>query len=95
MTRSHAVHREEKTVADPLATYLEDHIAGASYAIASSGRFATSVTGEPLAEFAVGMLAEVEADETALEMLVAEWVGSGASGLTRPLPHGSQRRSAA
>ena len=33
MTRSHAVHREEKTVADPLATYLEDHIAGASYAI--------------------------------------------------------------
>jgi len=45
MTRSHAVHREEKTVADPLATYLEDHIAGASYAIASSGRFATSVTG--------------------------------------------------
>ena len=67
-------------MADPLATYLEDHIAGASYAIDLLGVIRDQHAGEPLAEFAAGMLAEVEADEAVLKEL-AERVGSGSSGL--------------
>lgn len=65
---------------DPLATYLEDHIAGASYAIDLLGAIRDQHAGEPLAEFALGMLAEVKADEAALKGL-AERVGSGVSSL--------------
>ena len=67
-------------MADPLATYLEDHIAGASYAIDLLGAIRDQHAGEPLAEFAAGMLAEVEADAAVLKEL-AERVGAGSSGL--------------
>lgn len=43
-------------MADPLATYLEDHIAGASYAIDLLGAIRDQHAGEPLGEFAAGML---------------------------------------
>jgi hypothetical protein len=67
-------------VGDPLATYLEDHLAGAAYAIDLLGAMRDQHAGEPLGEFAAGMLVEVEADNGVLKQL-AERIGTGSSAL--------------
>jgi hypothetical protein len=65
---------------DPLATYLHDHLAGAVVAINLLEALRDQHAGEPLGQFAVGLLVEVEADRAALQGL-AERVGAGPSGL--------------
>lgn len=66
-------------MSDPLVTYVEDHRAGAAYAILL-GAIRDQHAGEPLGRFAVGMLVEVEADNAVLKEL-AERIGAGSSGL--------------
>ena len=65
---------------DPLATYLHDHLAGAVVAINLLEALRDQHAGEPLGQFAVGLLVEVEADRAVLQG-VAERVGAGPSGL--------------
>jgi hypothetical protein len=67
-------------VNDPLSTYLEDHLAGAAYAIDLLGAIRDQHAGEPMGQFAAGMLMEVEADNGVLQEL-AERIGTGSSGL--------------
>lgn len=67
-------------MSDPLATYVEDHLAGAAYAIDLLGAIRDQHAGEPVGQFAAGMLVEVEADNGVLEKL-AERIGAGSSGL--------------
>jgi hypothetical protein len=56
-------------VNDPLSTYLEDHLAGAAYAIDLLGAIRDQHAGEPMGQFAAGMLVEVEADNGVLQEL--------------------------
>ncbi len=65
---------------DPLATYLEDHLAGAAYAIDLLGAIRDQHASAPLGHFAIGMLVEVEVDNAVLNQL-AERIGTGSSGL--------------
>ena len=65
---------------DPLATYVEDHLAGAAYAIDRLEAIRDQHEGEPLGRFAAGMLVEVEADREVLAGL-AKRIGTGSSGL--------------
>lgn len=67
-------------MSDPLATYLEDHVAGAMYAVDLLGALRDQHAGESLGQFAAAMLVEVEADGAVLKEL-AERVGSAHSGL--------------
>ena len=67
-------------MSDPLATYLEDHLAGAAYAIDLLGAIRDQHAGEPLGQFAARMLVEVKADNDVLKEL-AERIGTGSSGL--------------
>jgi hypothetical protein len=59
---------------DSLATYLRDHLAGATAAIDLLELLRDQHAGEPLGEFAAEMLADVEADRAALAA-VAQRVG--------------------
>jgi hypothetical protein len=67
-------------MSDPLAIYLHDHLAGAVVAINLLERLRDQHAGEPLGQFAVELLAEVEADRAVLQGL-ADRVGAGSSGL--------------
>jgi len=67
-------------VSDPLSTYLEDHLAGAAYAIDLFGAIRDQHASEPMGQFAPGMLVEVDADNGVLKEL-AERIGTGSSGL--------------
>ncbi len=67
-------------MSDPLATYLEDHLAGATYAIDLLGALRDRHAGESLGQFSAAMLVEVEADTAILKDL-AERIGSTHSGL--------------
>jgi hypothetical protein len=62
-----------------LATYLEDHLAGAAYAIDLLGALRDQYAGEPLGGFAANMIPEVQADYDVLKELAAR-IGSGSSG---------------
>jgi hypothetical protein len=61
-------------MSDPLATYLHDHLSGAAVAINLLAALRDEHAGEPLGQFAEGLLAEVEADRAVLQGL-AERVG--------------------
>jgi hypothetical protein len=63
---------------DPLATYLEDHLAGAASAIELLEMLRDQHHGEALSILAEELLTEVEADRQVLEAL-ARQVGAGAS----------------
>jgi hypothetical protein len=63
---------------DPLATYLQDHLAGAAAAIELLTPLRNQNTGELLGEFAGRLLEEIESDHAVLEGL-AERVGQGSS----------------
>jgi hypothetical protein len=65
---------------DPLTTYFRDHLAGAQAAINLLEVLRDQHTGQPLGQFAAGLLTEVEADREVLRGL-AERLGAGASGL--------------
>jgi hypothetical protein len=65
---------------DPLATYLHDHLAGASAALDLIEALRDQHAGEPLGEFAAALHSEVSADRALVESL-AERVGSSSSGL--------------
>jgi hypothetical protein len=67
-------------MSDPLATYLHDHLAGSAHAVDLIEVLRDQYAGEPLGEFADGLLAEVQADRATLKGL-AERVGEGSSGL--------------
>jgi hypothetical protein len=62
-------------MSDPLATYIEDHLAGAAYAIDLLQAIRDQNAGEPLGQFAAGMLVEVEADHATLKEL-AKHIGA-------------------
>jgi hypothetical protein len=59
---------------DPLATYLHDHLGGAKAAIELLEAMRDRQRGKPLGDFAVHLLADVEADRDTLQRL-AEKVG--------------------
>ncbi|HEX5760565.1 MAG TPA: hypothetical protein VF121_15370 [Thermoanaerobaculia bacterium] len=65
-------------MSDPLATYLQDHLAGSVLAVDLLEALRGEHAGEPLGELAAGLLVEVEADRTVLQGLV-ERVGAGPS----------------
>ena len=68
-------------MSDPLATYIEDHLAGADYAIDLLQAIRDQYAGEPLADFAASMLIEVEADRATLKRVGAESSGQRPKGL--------------
>jgi hypothetical protein len=67
-------------MADPLSTYLQDHLAGAEFAISLLEDMRDESGGEPLGDFAAELLREIEADRNVLQGL-AERVGSGTTPL--------------
>jgi hypothetical protein len=67
-------------MSDPLAIYLQDHLAGAKHAIDLLENLRTRHAGKPLGQFAGGLLAEIEADRGVLRGL-AETIGGGPSEL--------------
>jgi hypothetical protein len=67
-------------MSDPLSTYLHDHLAGSVHAIELLESMRDQHGGEPLGQFAAGLLVEIEADRDVLREL-AERLGVGSSGL--------------
>ena len=65
-------------MSDPLATYLHDHLAGATLAIDLLKSLQRHKEGEPLGQFAKSLLADIEADREVLRGLT-ERVGIGSS----------------
>lgn len=58
-------------MSQPLVTYLEDHLAGARYAVELLEALRDQHKDEPLGYFAEGLLEEVEADKETLEQLAS------------------------
>jgi hypothetical protein len=67
-------------MSDALATYLQDHLAGAIHAIELLEAMQKRHTGDALGDFAGALLVEIEADRTVLRDL-AERAGVGSSGV--------------
>jgi len=67
-------------MADPLATYLHDHLAGSVHAVSLLEFIRDQHEREPLGRFASGLLAEIEADRHVLQEL-ADRAGAGSSDL--------------
>lgn len=67
-------------MSNPLATYLQDHLAGAVQAIGLVEAIRDEYVGDPLGEFAAVLLVEIEADREVLRTL-ANRTGAGSSGL--------------
>jgi hypothetical protein len=65
---------------DPLATYLNDHIAGSAHAVDLLEALCNQHANEPLGEFAGRLLAEVQADRAVLKG-IADRIGDGSSKL--------------
>jgi hypothetical protein len=63
-----------------IATYLQDHLAGAAFAIDLLKALRDHNSGEALGEFASGLLVEIEHDRNALQR-IADRVGKGSSDL--------------
>jgi hypothetical protein len=63
-------------MSDNLKTYLQDHLAGALHAIELLKTMRDHNLGDPLAEFASRLLAEVEADRDVLAALNEKLGGS-------------------
>ncbi len=78
---------------DPLATYLNDHLAGAGLAIDLLQAMKSSHDDDPLSQFASTILVEVEQGESMLRTLQKASV-PGRTFSKRRL-HGSPRRSLA
>jgi N-acetylglucosamine kinase-like BadF-type ATPase len=65
-------------MSDPLATYLNDHMAGASLAIDLLKAMKKRHDDESLSQFATSILVEVEEDEETLRSF-AKNIGSGSN----------------
>jgi hypothetical protein len=65
-------------MSDPLAIYMNDHLAGSAYAIDLVEFMRDTYVGEELGQFAGWLLGEIEADRVVLKRL-AERVGGGSS----------------
>jgi hypothetical protein len=65
---------------NPLATYLQDHLAGATHAIELVETIREQYADESLGIFAASLVDEIKADRTVLQE-IANRVGSGSSGL--------------
>lgn len=65
-------------MSDPLATYLHDHLAGSVHAISLLEFIRDQHKGEPLGDFADGLLREIQQDRETLREL-ADRVGVGSS----------------
>ncbi len=65
-------------MSDPLATYLQDHLAGAAYAIDLVEFMSDEHEGEELGQFAAGLLLDIKSDRDVLRQL-AERIGGGSS----------------
>jgi hypothetical protein len=59
-------------MAEHLATYLNDHLAGARFAIDLLKRLEEAYAGEPLGRFAADVVARVEEDRVVLERIVEQ-----------------------
>jgi hypothetical protein len=65
-------------MSDPLALYLNDHLAGARFAIELLDRLRESYPNEPLRILATQLLADIDEDRAELQKL-ADQVGTGGS----------------
>jgi hypothetical protein len=65
-------------MSDPLATYMNDHLAGAAYAIDLVEFMRDRYEGEELGQFAAWLLDEIEADREVLKQLAGR-ASSGSS----------------
>jgi hypothetical protein len=65
---------------NPLATYLQDHLAGSTHAIELVETIREQYAGEPLGLFAADLVDEIKADQSVLQD-IANRAGSGSSGL--------------
>jgi hypothetical protein len=63
-------------MAEPLSTYLSDHLAGATFAVELVKHMRDSHAEAPLGEFAAKLLIEVEEDRAVLQLLYDQ-VGNG------------------
>jgi hypothetical protein len=61
---------------DPLATYLHDHVSGATHAVELLQKMRERLEREPLGVFAAQMLVEVQADRDVLRELTSR-IGGG------------------
>jgi hypothetical protein len=67
-------------MSDPLATYLQDHLAGSVHAVELVEHLRDNHKGEWLGDFAAQLLVEIQSDQEVLQQL-AERVGAGSSNL--------------
>jgi hypothetical protein len=67
-------------MSDSLALYLNDHLAGARFALELLGRLQTSYSNQPLGDLAERLLADIDEDRDVLQKLADE-VGTGGSTL--------------
>jgi hypothetical protein len=67
---------EDFSMSDPLATYLQDHMAGAMMGVEILEALRDQHAGEPLGLFAGEMLVEVEADRDVLQRILDRVGGS-------------------
>jgi hypothetical protein len=67
-------------MSDPLAVYLQDHLAGSQHAIDLVEAMKEKYAGDPLGVFIASILSEIQADRLVL-LNVAERVGTGPSQL--------------
>ena len=65
-------------MSDPLATYVNDHLAGSAYAMDLVESIRDTYQGQELGQFAAWLLKEIEADREVLQGL-AERVSGGSS----------------
>jgi hypothetical protein len=65
-------------MSDQLAPYLDDHLAGARFALELLERIRDSFPGKPLGDLAAGLLTDIDKDRAVLQTL-AEEIGSGGS----------------
>jgi hypothetical protein len=63
-------------MSDPLATYLQDHMAGAMMGVEILEALRDQHSGEPLGRFAADLLVEVEADRDVLQRILDRVGGS-------------------
>lgn len=57
-------------MADPLATYLHDHLAGSNFGVELFKSFRDEHSGDPLGQLASTLLAEVEEDQAVLKGII-------------------------
>jgi hypothetical protein len=70
--------RERRAMSDRLAQYLNDHLAGARFALELLERLQSSYANQPLGDLAAKLFTEISDDRNALQR-IADEVGTGGS----------------